>query len=153
MTRAAVKVKSARPVCFRSAAAVHARSLAMFSSRHLFHDVPCPLRGSCNHPFCLFSHSPTAVFNLTQVDAVTTVSTTTTVPAKRHAQADVQVDPQQVPSSSRPSQSSSAERHTKLQRTGSASRPVAVPTASSSPVSSIGPVLHQSPGLFNLLTS
>ncbi|KAI0005018.1 Rexo1 protein [Russula compacta] len=104
----------------------------MFSSRHLFRDVPCPLRGSCNHPFCLFSHSPTALLNLTQVDAVTTV-TTTTVPAKRHAQADVQVDPQQDPSSSRPSQSSSAERHTKLQRTGSASKPIAVPTASSSP--------------------
>ncbi len=113
-------------------------SAAMFSTR-LFRDVPCPLRDSCNRPICLFSHNPAAVLTVTQVDPVHVPVTTPTtiVPAKRRAQADAPLDLQQAPSSSRQSCPADAERPTKLQKAGSAAKPVAVPTASSSSVSSV----------------
>jgi hypothetical protein len=110
----------------------------MFSTR-LFRDVACPLRDSCNRPICLFSHNPAAVLTVTQVDPVHVPVTTPTsiVPAKRRAQADAPLDLQQAPSSSRQSCPVDAERPTKLQKAGSAAKPVAVPTASSSSVSSV----------------
>jgi hypothetical protein len=117
----------------------------MFSSFALFRDVPCPLTDSCNRPICLFSHNPAAVLSVTQVDILpipVAAPTTTVVPAKRRAQADPQHDPQQLPSSSRQSCPVDAERPTKLQRTGPAVKPVAIPTASSSPVSSMGSLHH-----------
>ncbi|KAI0304099.1 Rexo1 protein [Russula brevipes] len=110
----------------------------MFSPRRLFRDVPCPLGEgeACASPFCLFSHNPGAVLNVTQVDPLPLpVTAATTVPAKRRlgAHADVQPDPQQAPSSSRQSYPEDAGRPTKLQRSGPATKPVAIPTASSSP--------------------
>src|SRR5712671_806275 len=115
----------------------------MFNSRHLFRDIPCPQGHTCNRPICLFSHSPTAVLKVTQVDplpvpAPVPVSTIAPiVPAKRRAQPDEQADPQQATSSTRRSYPINVERPTKLQKTGSAARPAAVPTASSSTVSSL----------------
>ena len=117
----------------------------MFSTRHLFRDVPCPLRDSCKSPICLFSHNPAAVLTVTQVDTVpapVTTPTTTVVPAKRRLQTDAQLDLEQSPSSRRPSYPVDAERPTKLQRTGPTAKPVAVPTASSSSVSSTKPLPH-----------
>lgn len=117
----------------------------MFTPRRLFRDVPCPLRDSCNRPICLFSHNPAAVLTVPQVDPLPvpfTAPTTTVVPAKRRAQADAQYDPQRLPSSSRQSCLVDAERPTKLQRTGPAAKPVAVPTASSSSVSSMRSLPH-----------
>lgn len=102
----------------------------MFSTRRSFGDVPCPLRDSCNRPVCLFSHNPIAL-NVSEPAPAAAKA----VPAKRPAQSDLPVTPQQVPSSSRPSYPTNTERPTKLQKTGSAAKPVAVPTASSSPVS------------------
>ena len=115
------------------------RNHTMFSTRLLFRDVPCPLRDSCNRPICLCSHNPAAVLTVTQVDPVHVPLTTPTtiVPAKRRAQADAPLDLQQAPSSSRQSCPVDAERPTKLQKAGSAAKPVAVPTASSSSVSSV----------------
>jgi len=127
-------------------------SAAMFSTRRLFRDVPCPLGDSCKSPICFFSHNPAAVLTVTQVDtlpAPVTTPTTTVVPAKRRAQTDVRPDLQQTPSSSRPSYPADAERPTKLQRTGPAAKPVAVPTASSSSVSSTEPLPH--PGFLTFL--
>lgn len=123
----------------------------MFNTRRLFRDVPCPLGGSCKSPTCFFSHNPAAVLTITQVDtlpAPVTTPTTTVVPAKRRAQTDARPDLQRTPSSSRPSYPADAERPTKLQRTGPAAKPVAVPTASSSSVSSTEPLPH--PGLPNV---
>jgi hypothetical protein len=116
----------------------------MFSSVGLFRDVPCPLTDSCNRPICLFSHNPAAVLSVTQVGPLPVPATSTVVPAKRRAQADPQHDPLQLPSSSSSRQScpADAERPTKLQRTGPAAKPVAVPTASSSSVSSMGSLHH-----------
>jgi len=119
----------------------------MFSTRRLFRDVPCPLRDSCKSPICLFSHNPAAVLTVTQVDTVpapVTTPTTTVVPTKRRVQTDARPDLQQTPSSSRPSYPADAERPTKLQRTGPAAKPVAVPTASSPSVSSAGSLPHSS---------
>jgi RNA exonuclease 1 len=99
---------------------------AMFQSVGRFRDVPCPLRDACDRPICLFSHNPTPV---------AAPAATKSVPAKRRAPPDVQLDSPQVPSSSRQSHQANAERPTKLQRIGTAAKPVAVPTASSSPVS------------------
>ena len=111
----------------------------MFSTRRRFGDVPCPLSDSCNRPICLFSHNPTPIptpsllFNVPELAP----PPAKTVPAKRPAQSDapLTLTPQQVPSSSRPSYPANVERPTKLRKTGSAAKPVAVPTASSSPVS------------------
>ncbi|KAI0284216.1 ribonuclease H-like domain-containing protein [Russula aff. rugulosa BPL654] len=109
----------------------------MFSTRRRFGDVPCPLSDSCNRPICLFSHNPTPIptpsllFNVPELAP----PPAKTVPAKRPAQSDapLTLTPQQVPSSSRPSYPANVERPTKLRKTGSAAKPVAVPTASSSP--------------------
>lgn len=111
----------------------------MFSTRRRFGEVACPLRDSCTRPICLFSHNPiptststpSLIFNVPE----STPAVAKAVPAKRPAQSDAPLTPQQVPSSSRLSYPASAERPTKLQKTGSAAKPVAVPTASSSPVS------------------
>ena len=109
----------------------------MFTTRRSFVDVPCPLRDSCNRPICLFSHNPTLnpspylIFNVPEPAPPAAKA----VPAKRPAQSEAPLTPQQVPSSSRPSYPANAERPTKLRKTGSAAKPVAVPTASSSPVS------------------
>jgi len=111
----------------------------MFSTLRRFGDITCPLRDSCNRPICLFSHNPTPVptpsliFNVPE--PAPAASAARAVPAKRPAQSDAPLTPQQVPSSSRPSYPANAERPTKLRRTGSAAKPVAIPTASSSPVS------------------
>jgi hypothetical protein len=96
----------------------------MFHTGRFFRDVPCPLRDACDRPICLFSH------NFTPVPAP---APTRVVPAKRHAPPEL--DP---PPPSRPS-SANAERPTKLRRTGPAAKPVAIPTASSSPVSKLDP--------------
>ena len=108
----------------------------MFSTQRRFGDVTCPLRESCNRPICLFSHNPTPISTPSLVFNVPEPAPAAkAVPAKRSAQSDAPLTPQQVPSSSRPSFPANAERPTKLQKTGSAAKPVAVPTASSSPVS------------------
>jgi hypothetical protein len=110
----------------------------MFSTQRRFGDVTCPLRDSCSRPICLFSHNPTPIptpsliFNVPEPAPAAAAKA---VPAKRPAQSDAPLTPQQVPSSSRKSYPANAERPTKLQKTGSAAKPVAVPTASSSPVS------------------
>lgn len=100
----------------------------MFNTLGLFGDIPCPRRVTCNRSICLFSHNPSTLFKSTNVDPFT-------VPAKRRQELDPPLDPQQIPSSSRRSYSADPERPTKLQRVGSAAKPVAVPTASSLPVS------------------
>jgi hypothetical protein len=112
----------------------------MFSTRRRFGDVTCPLRDSCNRPICLFSHNPTPVSTpslIFNVPEPAPAPAAKAVPAKRPAQSDAPLTPEQVPSSSRLSYPANAlaERPTKLQKTGSAAKPVAVPTASSSPVS------------------
>jgi hypothetical protein len=110
---------------------------AMFSTRHRFADVPCPLTDSCNRPICLFSHNqpplstPSLIFNAPEPAPPPAKA----IPAKRPAQSSTPLTPQQVPSSSRLSYPANAERPTKLRKTGSAAKPVAVPTASASPVS------------------
>ncbi|KAI9508949.1 Rexo1 protein [Russula earlei] len=109
----------------------------MFNTRHLFRDLPCPLGLSCNRQICLFSHDPTVVLKVTQVQPHSAsvpvpIAATSTVPSKRRAQFDVQLDLRKVSSSTRPSYPANVERPTKLQRTGAAAKPVAVPTASSS---------------------
>ena len=124
----------------------------MFNTRRLFRDVPCPLRDDCRSPICFFSHNPAAVLAVTQVDplpAPVTTPTTTVVPAKRRVPSDARPDLQQTPSSSRLSYPVDVERPTKLQRTGPAAKPVAVPTASSSSVSSTEPLPH--PGFLTFL--
>ncbi|KAI0254695.1 ribonuclease H-like protein [Lactifluus subvellereus] len=98
----------------------------MFNTVGLFGDIPCPRRDTCNRFFCLFSHDPSAIFKSTNVDPFT-------VPAKRRLEVDPPVDPQQTPSSSRRSHPLDPERPTKLQRVGSAAKPVALSTASSLP--------------------
>jgi RNA exonuclease 1 len=109
----------------------------MFTTRRPFGDLPCPLRDSCNRPICLFSHNPTTIpttsliFNVPEPAPAAAKA----VPAKRRAQSDAPLTPQPVPSSSRPSYPANAERPTKFQKTGSAAKPVALPTASSSSVS------------------
>jgi RNA exonuclease 1 len=117
----------------------------MFKRVGLFGDIPCPLRDRCDRSICLFSHDPNALFKSTVVDPVI-------VPAKRRADLDSPLDPQRTPSSSRHSSPPDAERPTKLQRAGSAANPLAIPTASSSPVSltpDLGP--SYSPYLFFLV--
>ena len=110
----------------------------MFSTRRRFGETPCPQTESCTRPICLFSHkkppipATSLLFNAPQ--PATATATAKAVPAKRPAQLNAPLTPQQVPSSSRPSYPA-AERPTKLRKTGSAAKPVAVPTASSSPVS------------------
>lgn len=111
-------------LAIKQPARLPALSSPMFNNRQRFRELPCPLVDACNRTICLFSH------NLSPVPAP---APTQTVPAKRRAP-DVHPVSPQVPQSSRQS-SASAERPTKLQRTGSAPKPVAVPTASSPPVS------------------
>jgi hypothetical protein len=124
-------------ITIKTSARSSARLSAMFTTRRLFGDLPCPLRDSCNRPICLFSHNPTPIpttsfiFNVPEPAPAAAKA----VPAKRPAQSDAPLTPQQVPSSSRPSYPANEERPTKLRKTGSAAKPVAVPTASSSPVS------------------
>ena len=110
-------------------------SSSMFSTRRRFGDLTCPLRDSCNRPICLFSHNPTSVPTPSLIFNVPEPAATRAVPAKRPAQSDAPLTLQQVSSSSRSSYPANAERPTKLRKTGSAAKPVAVPTASSSPVS------------------
>lgn len=117
----------------------------MFTTRRRFGNVPCPLRDSCNRPICLFSHNFTPVPTQSLVYNVPEPAVAKAVPAKRPAQSDAPLTPRQVPSSSRPSYPENAERPTKFQKTGSAARPVALPTASSSPVSERRPMLYCSP--------
>jgi hypothetical protein len=88
----------------------------MFNTVGLFGDIPCPVRDSCDRSFCLFSHDTNAIFNSTRVDPLI-------LPPKRRIEPDTLVQ-------------SPAERPTKLQRAGSTAKPLAIPTASSSPVSS-----------------
>ncbi|KAF8266868.1 ribonuclease H-like protein [Lactarius quietus] len=107
----------------------------MFTTGGLFREVPCP--DGCNPLFCLFSHE--SVQNSSR-------SQSQTVPAKRPPPDQVSrlsSLPRQTPSSSSRQSSScpeNAERPTKLQRVGSAKRPVAVPTASSSSTTGV-PIL------------
>jgi hypothetical protein len=102
---------------------------AMFHTDGLFRELPCPLRDACDRPICLFSHN----FSTVPVPAP---APTQAVPAKRRAPPEL--DPQQALPPSRPS-SANAERPTKLRRAGPAAKPVAIPTASSSPVSKQDP--------------
>lgn len=97
----------------------------MFHSERLFRDLPCPLTHTCDRPICLFSHNFSTV-------PVLAPAPTQAVPAKRRA------PPEQALPPSRPS-SANAERPTKLRRAGPAAKPVAIPTASSSPVSKPDP--------------
>ncbi len=112
----------------------------MFSTRRRFGDTPCPLRDACDRPICLFSHNPTPISTPSLLSPFSdpAPAAAKAVPAKRPAQSHEPLTPPQVPSSSRQSYLVNAERPTKLQKTGSAAKPVAVPTASSSPVSRTG---------------
>ncbi|KAI0318701.1 hypothetical protein OF83DRAFT_1056421 [Amylostereum chailletii] len=121
----------------------------MFSSLGLFHsNLPCPHKPSCERPYCLFSHSPHVVQAPIVVKYAPPIvaAPSTTIPAKRPAAGtasparSLAASTSAASSSRRRLDSSSAERPTKLQRVGTAARPVALPTASHTPTGA--PVLR-----------
>jgi hypothetical protein len=81
--------------------------------RGRFGEIGCPSGESCNRSICLFSHQPNASFNLTTIDLDPLI-----LPEKRPSQLDAD-----------------SGRPTKLQKAGSAAKPIAIPTPSSSQVS------------------
>ncbi|KAI0053566.1 ribonuclease H-like protein [Auriscalpium vulgare] len=124
----------------------------MFSTQGRFHDVPCPARAACTRPYCLFSHSPTArhaplvVSHVPSPQPVASTSASgSAIPAKRPA----------APSPS-PSSSSSAtvEPPRKLQKLGTARKPLAHPTTTHAPTATVGPpVLRANAGVSKIAIS
>ncbi|TFK55937.1 hypothetical protein OE88DRAFT_1621054 [Heliocybe sulcata] len=110
----------------------------MFSLLGLFQKLPCPDRNNCKRPQCLFSHRPDASETLSlniPVDEPkptpaagpsTSTSANLTVPAKRPALS--QPDLLRRPGSAS-NGNAAPEPPRKLQKTGPVSKPVAVPTA------------------------
>lgn len=116
------------------------RCPSMFSPLGLFHSLPCPNKLQCRRKNCLFSHKSGVVENPVSIPYDTpqpvasssALASRPSVPAKRPAASS----PTHALSSA--NAASSVQPQRKLQKVGTAQKPLALPTASRTPVSCFG---------------